>query len=133
MHIASRFAKEGFIIYNSLPECRLGVARGLGLCRKCLRTGHHLHECITANCRNCGKTHRSLLYLLESPSSSVQLDGVVPTSVTPECVHPKAFTLSTANAFDSLGHKGNIIFLCYRAHSCSDSCWYLYWKTLILA
>ncbi|KAH8333446.1 hypothetical protein KR067_010332, partial [Drosophila pandora] len=49
--------------FLSLPhESRLGEARRLGLCRKCLQTGHHLRECPADNCRSCGRRHHSLLH-----------------------------------------------------------------------
>ncbi|KAH8258521.1 hypothetical protein KR026_009885, partial [Drosophila bipectinata] len=93
------------------PEIRLGEARRLGLCRKCLQTGHHMRECLAASCRSCGRRHHSLLHFLEPPASSGQTLVGPPTSAIAEVAEPAAFSPSTANALVAQGHSGDISLL----------------------
>ncbi|KAH8310203.1 hypothetical protein KR067_003129, partial [Drosophila pandora] len=93
------------------PESRLGEARRLGLCRKCLQTGHHLRECLADNCRSCGRRHHSLLHFLELQSSSSQPSVVPSTSAAAECAEPIGASPSTANALVAQGRSGEIALL----------------------
>ncbi|KAH8314302.1 hypothetical protein KR074_012459, partial [Drosophila pseudoananassae] len=93
------------------PEIRLGEARRLGLCRKCLQTGHHMRECLAASCRSCGRRHHSLLHFLEPQASSGQPLVGPPTSAIAEVAEPVASSPSTANALVAQGHSGDISLL----------------------
>ncbi|XP_044570157.1 uncharacterized protein LOC123257013 [Drosophila ananassae] len=98
--------------YFSLPpESRLGEARRLGLCRKCLQTGHHLRKCLADNCRSCGRRHRSLLHFLKLQSSNSQPSAVPSTSAAAECAEPIGASPSTANALVAQGRSGEIAIL----------------------
>ncbi|KAH8337105.1 hypothetical protein KR074_011099, partial [Drosophila pseudoananassae] len=93
------------------PEIRLGEARRLGLCRKCLQTGHHMRECLAASCRSCGRRHHSLLHFLEPQASSGQPLVGPPTSAIAEVAEPVASSPSTANALVAQGRSGDISLL----------------------